>query len=257
MLDVVFGQSSDAGRVRPLNEDAVASFAPRSYEESHSRGWLFVVADGAGGRNLGEIAAARAIRVIIEGFAQSPENPPPVMVLPALIQAANTSVRQEGLSPERRGHAMTTTIVACALRHDQAAISHVGNSRCYLVRDGNATQLTPDHTWVNEQRTLGLMTAIAAEQSEKRHVLTRCLGLEPTVAVDTTTTSLKPGDTLVLCTDGLYDAMYPEDIARLATNDRTAEEIAKDLVAYAVETDGSDNATAQVIQIKSVEAIGA
>jgi len=255
MLDVVFGQASDAGRVRPLNEDAVASFVPRSREESDSRGWLFAVADGAGGRNLGEVASARAIRVITESFAQSPENTPPAMVLPALIQAANTSVRQEGLSPERRGHPMTTTIVACALRHDQAVISHVGDSRCYLVRDGKATQLTPDHTWVNEQRTLGLITAIAAEQSEKRHVLTRCLGPEPTVAIDTTTTTLKPGDALVLCTDGLYDAMYPEDIARFAAQDCHAEQIAKDLVAYAVEADGSDNATAQVIQIKLIESV--
>ncbi|HEY5057066.1 MAG TPA: protein phosphatase 2C domain-containing protein, partial [Acidobacteriaceae bacterium] len=196
MLDVVFGQASDAGRVRPHNEDAVAYFVPRSRQESQFRGWLFAVADGAGGRNLGEVASARAVRAIAEGFAQSLENAPPAVVLPALIQAANASVRHEGLSPERRGHPMTSTIVTCVLRHDQAVISHVGDSRCYLVRDGKATQLTPDHTWVNEQRTLGLITATAAEQSEKRRVLTRCLGRELTVAVDTTTIALKPGDTL-------------------------------------------------------------
>jgi len=151
---------------------------------------------------------------------------------------------------------MATTIVICALRHDQAVIAHVGDSRCYHVRDGKATQLTRDHTWVQEQRKLGLITAAEAEQSEKRHVLTRCLGPELFVTADTTTASLKPGDTLVLCSDGLYGAMYPEDIARLVSCNKDAEDIAKELVDYAVEVDGSDNATAQVIQIKSVEAMG-
>ena len=152
---------------------------------------------------------------------------------------------------------MATTIVACALRHDQAVIAHVGDSRCYQVRDGVATQLTRDHTWVNEQRKLGLITAAEAEQSEQRHVLTRCLGPELFVTVDTTTASLKPGDTLVLCSDGLYGAMYPEDIARLrfAGQGRRADcDGVGELCG--LKRSGSDNATAQVIQVKSIEAMG-
>lgn len=256
MLDVVFGQASDTGRVRPHNEDSATWFVPRSRQESRSRGWLFAVADGVGGRDLGEVASARAVKVVTEGFSQSAENASLATVLPQLIQLANSSVHDEGLSPERRGHHMATTIVTCALRHDQAVIAHVGDSRCYLVRDGKATQLTRDHTWVQEQRKLGLITAAEAEQSEKRHVLTRCLGPELFVTVDTTTASLKTGDALVLCSDGLYGAMYPEDIARFACCNKDAEQIAKEMVDYAVETDGSDNATAQVIQIKSIEAMG-
>jgi protein phosphatase len=214
------------------------------------------VADGVGGRDLGEVASARAVKVITEGFAQSPENASLATVLPRLIQLANSTVHDEGLSPERRGRQMATTIVACALRHDQAVIAHVGDSRCYQVRDGKATQLTRDHTWVNEQRKLGLISAAEAEHSDQRHVLTRSLGPELFVTVDTTTASLKPGDALVLCSDGLYGAMYAEDIARIVSQGKDAEGIARELVGYAVDVDGSDNATAQVIQVKSVEAMG-
>lgn len=151
---------------------------------------------------------------------------------------------------------MATTIVACALRHDQAVIAHVGDSRCYQVRGGSANLLTRDHTWVTEQRKLGLITELEAEQSESRHILTRSLGPELFVTVETGSVSLKPGDVLVLCTDGLYGAMYAEDIARIASQTKDADVIAQELVNYAVEVDGSDNATAQVIQVRSTEPMG-
>jgi protein phosphatase len=176
MLDVVYGQASDVGRVRPHNEDAAGAATPRSRQESRSRGWMFAVADGVGGLDLGEVASARAIEVIAEGFARCTEGVSLASLLPSLIQQANSAVHDEGLHSERRGRHMATTIVACALRHDQAVISHVGDSRCYQVRDGKALQLTRDHTWVAEQRKLGLITAAEAERSESRHVLTRSLG---------------------------------------------------------------------------------
>ena len=256
MLDVVFGQASDAGRVRPHNEDAAGAFTPRSRQESRSRGWLFAVADGVGGLDLGEVASAKAIEVITGGFAKSSEGASLPSLLPSLIQQANAAVHDEGLQSERRGRHMATTIVACALRHDQAVIAHVGDSRCYQVRDGNANQLTRDHTWVMEQRKLGLITAAEAERSESRHVLTRSIGPEMFVTVDTSSVSLKPGDHLVLCTDGLYGGVYPEDIARIVSQNKPIDRIAAELVKYAVEVDGADNATAQVIQIRSIEPMG-
>ena len=145
------------------------------------------------------------------------------------------------------------------LRHDQAVIANVGDS-CAMLPDTRRQGHTTDPrttTWVNEQRKLGLITAAEAEHSEKRHVLTRSsLARELFVTVDTATVSLKPGDVLVLCSDGLYGAMYPEDIVRFASQNKDAERIAQELVDYAVETDGSDNATAQVIQVRSTEAMG-
>jgi serine/threonine protein phosphatase PrpC len=256
MLDVIFGQATDVGRVRPHNEDAAGAVIPRSRQESRSRGWLFAVADGVGGLDLGEVASAKAIQVITNGFGQCQENASLASLLPSLIQQANSAVHDEGLHSERRGRHMATTLVACALRHDQAVISHVGDSRCYQVRDGKVLQLTRDHTWVAEQRKLGLITAAEAERSESRHVLTRSLGPEMFVTVDTTTVSLKPGDHLVLCTDGLYGGLYPEDISRVLSKNKDIDAITQDLVKYAVEVDGSDNATAQVIQIRSIEPMG-
>lgn len=256
MLDVVYGQASDVGRVRPHNEDAAGAVTPKSRQESRSRGWLFAVADGVGGMDLGEVASAKAIEVITGGFAHATEGVSLASLLPSLIQQANSAVHDEGLHADRRGRHMATTIVACALRHDQAVISHVGDSRCYQVRDGKALQLTRDHTWVSEQRKLGLITAAEAERSESRHVLTRSLGPEMFVTVDTTTVSLKPGDRLVLCTDGLYGGLYPEDIARITSQNKDIERVVRELVQYAVEVDGSDNATATVIEVRSIEPMG-
>ena len=217
---------------------------------------MFVVADGVGGRDLGEVASAKTVEIMVDGFAQSPEGTSFAGLIPRLIQSANAAIHDEGLQPERRGRHMATTVVSCALRHDSAFVAHVGDSRCYQVRDGAANLLTRDHTWVSEQRKLGLITEAAAEQSEKRHVLTRSLGPELFVTVDTGSVSLKPGDVLVLCTDGLYGAMYPEDIARIASQEKDAATIAAELVSYAVEVDGADNATAQVIQVRATEPMG-
>lgn len=256
MLDIDFGQASDPGRVRPHNEDAFTVFVPRSRQESRSRGWMFAVADGVGGRDLGEVASSKAVEVMFNSFAAIHEGTSLVSVLPRLIQHANAAVHDEGLQPNCRGQHMATTLVACALRHDQAVISHVGDSRCYQIRDGMASQLTRDHTWVSEQRMLGLISATEAERSDNRHVLTRSLGPELFVTVDTITVPVKPGDVMVLCTDGLYGAMYAEDIARITSQLKPSQAIAQELVNYAVEADGSDNATAQVIRIRSTEPMG-
>jgi protein phosphatase len=256
MLEVVFGQASDPGKVRSNNEDAVSFFAPRSRQEVRSRGWMFVVADGVGGLDLGEIASARAVQIMVEGFAEAPPSTSLGSLMLRLAQYANAAVHDEGLQPSRRGQRMATTMVACAIRHDQATIVHVGDSRCYQVRDGHATLLTRDHTWVEEQRKLGLLSAADAQVSESRHVLTRSLGPELFVAADSRNVSVKPGDLLVLCTDGVYGGIYDEDLARIVCQPKDPETLAQELVRYAVDVDGSDNASAQVIRIRSVEAMG-
>lgn len=256
MLDVVFGEASDPGRVRANNEDSTGIFVPRSRQESRSRGWMFVVADGVGGMDLGEVASAKAVAVMVEGFAEASEGASLASLLPRLIQHANAAVHDQGLQQERRGRHMATTVVSCALRYDQAFIAHVGDSRCYQVRDGKATCLTRDHTWVGEQRKLGIISATEAERSESRHFLTRSLGPELFVTAETRSIPLKVGDLLVLCTDGVYGGMYQEDIARITTQDKDVTMIAEELVKYAVEVDGSDNATAQVIHVRSIESVG-
>jgi protein phosphatase len=256
MLDVQFGQASDFGKVRTNNEDAMGSFIPASRKQARSHGYLFAVADGVGGMDLGEVASATAVKVVTEQFAKASAGSMLISLLPRLISQANTAVHDCTVMPEHRGKKMATTLVACALRYDQAIVCHVGDSRCYLVRNGQAKAITQDHTWVNEQRKLGLLTAAEAATSDTRHLLIRSLGPEMFVSPDTTAITVQPGDVLVLCSDGLHNEMSDTEIARIASQTRPMDEIARELVARAVEIDGGDNTTAQAIRIRSVEQVG-
>jgi protein phosphatase len=179
-----------------------------------------------------------------------------ISLLPRLIQHANAAVHDCTLAPEYRGKKMATTLVACALRYDQAIVSHVGDSRCYLVRNGKARQVTQDHTWVNEQRKMGLITASEMAESESRHVLLRSLGPEMFVSPDTTAVTLLAGDILVLSSDGVHDELKETELAAIVSQNKNVDEITRELVARAVEIDGNDNTTAQVIRIRSVEQVG-
>ena len=168
MLDVVFGEASDPGKVRTNNEDAMGSFIPSSRHQARSHGYLFVVADGVGGLDLGEIASSTAVSVLVQEFEKAQGGAMLISLLPRLVQHANAAVHDRTLAQEFRGKKIATTAVACALRHDQAIVSHVGDSRCYLVRKGVAKQITQDHTWVNEQRKMGVISAAPPVASQAR-----------------------------------------------------------------------------------------
>lgn len=256
MLDVQFGEASDFGKVRTNNEDAMGSFIPASRQQARSHGYLFVVADGVGGMDLGEVASATAVSVLTDEFGKAQSGSMLISLLPRLIQRANAAVHDCALNPQHRGQKMATTIVACALRYDQAVVSHVGDSRCYLVRNGQARQITQDHTWVNEQRKMGLISTDEIASSDSRHILIRSVGPEMFVSPDTTAVTLQPGDVLVLSTDGLHDELREPEIASIASQKKDAAQIARELVARAVEIDGGDNTTAQVIRVRSVEQVG-
>ena len=256
MLDVQFGQASDFGKVRTNNEDAMGSFIPASRHQARSHGFLFAVADGVGGMDLGEVASATAVKVVTEEFAKAQAGTMLPGLVPRLIQHANAAVHDCTLAQEYRGKKMATTLVTCALRYDQAVVSHVGDSRCYLVRNGQAKAVTQDHTWVNEQRKLGLLSASEAAESESRHILIRSLGPEMFVSPDTTALTLQAGDVLVLCSDGLHNEMSDAAIAEIVSQNKNIDEVARELVARAVEIDGGDNTTAQVIRVRAVEQVG-
>lgn len=257
MLEILFGQASDPGKVRTNNEDSMGSFLPASRQQARSHGYLFAVADGVGGMDLGEMASATAIRTITKEFPQAQGGSLLPGLLPRLVQHANAAVHDLLLQPQFRGKKMATTLVACAMRHDQAVISHVGDSRCFHVRGGKVRQITDDHTWVNQQRKLGLITAEDIKDSEARHVLIKSLGPEMFVAPDTNCVTLQPGDVLVLCTDGLHDELPESELAALVSQPRKdMDTIARELVARALDVDGNDNTTAQVIRIRSVEQVG-
>lgn len=255
MLEIEFGQATHPGKLRANNEDSTGLFMPASRQEARSRGWLFVLADGVGGLDMGEVASAKTVQVITEGFAQAQEHTSLLSLLPRLIQHANAAVHDEGFARQRRGRLIASTVVACALRHDQAYIAHVGDSRCYLIRDGQANPVTQDHTVAGEQNRQGLITREEAADAESRHVLSRALGPELYVTADSTTVTLRAGDFLVLCCDGLYAAIDPSAMAALLAQPKPVQLLAEELVQTAVDNDGSDNTTAQVIAIRSVEAM--
>ncbi len=121
---------------------------------------------------------------------------------------------------------------------------------------GRPRPVTQDHTWVNEQRKLGLISASEAAESDSRHVLIRSLGPEMFVSPDTTALTLQAGDVLVLCSDGLHDEMSDAAIAEIVSQNKNIDEVARELVARAVEIDGGDNTTAQVIRVRAVEQVG-
>jgi protein phosphatase len=255
MLDIVFGQATDPGQ-RARNEDATSVVEPRSRREAQTRGWLFTLADGVGGHNAGEVAASKAVQTIARGFSEAEEQTSLVSLLPRLIQHANAAVYDEALNRQWRHQRMATTVVTCALRNNQATIAHVGDSRCYLVREGRCEALTQDHSWVEDQRRQGLISEAEAAVSESRHVLTRSLGTERFVTAEVVTVPLRPRDILILCSDGLYGELGSNGIAeRVVLGHGNPQLISQTLVRDAVRTDGSDNATAQVILIRSVEAM--
>ena len=256
MLDLEFAQVTDPGRVRDHNEDYLDRFIPVDAAQVRSHGWLFALADGVGGQDKGEVASRVAVDSLIEGFRKTSNGEPYANVLPKLVQAANTRVLEAGMAAAPGGVAMATTIVCCALRYDKAVISHVGDSRCYLVRRGRAHVLTHDHTVSNEQMKLGLLTAREASKASTKHILSRSLGNDMVVNVDTSEHQVMTGDVLLLCSDGLHGAVEASEIAAVASHGTDLNTAAHKLVAIAKQRDGSDNISLQVIRIRSVERVG-
>ena len=255
-LQVEFALVSDTGRVRDHNEDCAGNSAPDTVDRTRTHGWLFAVADGVGGHDLGEVASRIAIDTLLAGFPEAVAGEPHSSVLQRLVQAANIQIYETGRSTGPGGTPMATTIVACALRHDRAVLAHVGDSRCYLVRQGRASQLTRDHTVVNEQVRLGILSSREAARSASRHVLSRSLGTDLFVGVETSDHQIYAGDVLLLCSDGLYDSLEATDIAACLQPDIPVDGAAERLVALANERDGGDNITVQLIRVRSVERVG-
>jgi serine/threonine protein phosphatase PrpC len=255
-MDVEFAQLSDLGRVRQGNEDYVGYARPASAEEASSRGWLFVLADGVGGNDQGEVASRTAVESVLAGFQQSARGEPNASLLPALIRRANTRVLEAAHDATPGGSNMATTIVACALRHDRVVVAHVGDSRCYLIRQGEARILTRDHTFAAEQVRMGILSAKEAAESETRHVLSRSLGGGLTVNVEVNEHQVFVGDVLVLCTDGLHGLVGSTEIAAVADRAENLDAAARRLVDIANDRGGSDNISLQIVRVKSVERVG-
>src|SRR5437764_1318394 len=174
MLDLDHAHLSDTGKLRANNEDFVDHCQPATATEGRSHGWLFALADGMGGHEHGEVASRAAVEHLVAGFRAAPADEPLAALLTRLVREANAHVYELA-----RGSGMSTTLVACALRYDRAAVAHAGDSRCYLIRDGEARPLTRDH-------------------AASRHVVSRSLGADLFLNVETTEHQILPADVVVL-----------------------------------------------------------
>jgi protein phosphatase len=255
MLDLEFAEITDQGRTREHNEDAVGHVLASTPAQVQSQGWFFCLADGMGAHADGEIAARLAVDTACDGFRKIPKGVMHVSLLPRLVQEANLAIYDAG-AKHAPGRRMGCTFVACALRFDSAVVSHVGDSRCYLLRNGTLTQLTHDHTMQNEQIRLGILSLEDAGSGEGRHLLTRSLGQELFVAADTITVNILPDDLLFLCTDGLHGYVDEPRIRYLLNSAAPLARTAAALVDAANERGGHDNISVQLIRVKSVERMG-
>ncbi len=250
MLDIEFAEISDCGPVREHNEDFIGHAVPSNPAQTRNRGWLFTLADGVGGQDRGEVASQLTVETVLAEHAKAPAGENLSALLARAIQAANHRVYEAGHG------GIATTLVACALRYDRATIAHVGDSRCYLIRRGHPQLLTQDHTVVNEQLRLRIFSEREARGAVMRNVLSRSIGINLFVAPEISEHTVRPGDLLLLCSDGLHGAVPDETIARIAASGASLKEAAQQLITIANQSDGGDNVSVQLIRVKDVEAVG-
>ena len=243
-----FHARTDVGLRRKHNEDSLLAA-----EEFG----VFVVADGVGGRKAGELASAITvntyqtfaprIKQAIDAFAADSNRDSRNAVLALLDHAANAASKRVYEAANASGRqGMTTTLVAVAVGGGGAFVCHVGDSRAYLLRQGQLRQLSEDHSMVNELIRTGALAPEDAEKSQYRNVITRAVGLYPTVRTDTLHVELVDGDRLLLCTDGLTD-MVPAPLMLKLLGNPNVLQAADTLIAAALERGGKDNVTVLVI----------
>jgi len=250
MLTIDFASLSDRGRVRFNNEDAQGQFVPETAAEIEERGVVFVVADGMGGHRGGEIASRIAVRTIL-AFYTADSSPDRAKALARAFHEANQTIIQEAVADSTL-FGMGTTCTALALHQGRAFFAHVGDSRCYLVRKAKIRQVTNDHSIVGEMVRSGILTDEDARTHPRRNVITRSLGAQPDVVAETPdSVELEPGDTFLLCSDGLTAYLSDTDLSVvLSTN--SPEGACKKLVQMANDQGGRDNITVQVVTVRDL-----
>jgi PPM family protein phosphatase len=232
---------SDVGRQRQTNEDRFFESAP-----------MFAVADGMGGARSGEVASQIAVDEFTEhaGDDASPEDR-----LAQIAQAANRKIYELAQSDE--SHAgMGTTLTAALVGDSEISLGHVGDSRAYRFRDDALERLTQDHSLVEELMRMGKLSAEDAEVDPRRSIITRALGPEPTVDVETCTYPAKNGDVYLLCSDGLTGMVSEERMAEILRARSSLEQAARELVAEANAGGGKDNITVVLFKLADEEAAG-
>lgn len=223
------GAEIHIGHARDTQDDSMLAKPP-----------LFVVADGMGGHRGGDVASQMAVEMLGEDILTDGD------ALTASIQRANRAIYEAG-EADRNLDGMGTTVVAMIAQEDSAQIAHVGDSRAYLLRDGKLRRLTQDHSYVNSLVREGKLSEQEAEFHPQRSVLERALGQESEVEIEMQLIDTKPGDRVLLCTDGLTTHISDPEIEDLLSSAGQPTEVSKRLVTEALDAGGNDNITVIVV----------
>ncbi|HNQ77614.1 MAG TPA: Stp1/IreP family PP2C-type Ser/Thr phosphatase [Acidobacteriota bacterium] len=252
MTRVEFSALTDTGIKRTNNEDSFLVMESKN---------LYAVADGMGGHSSGEIASKIAVETISDFFRNSEISEDSTWPyayddnisfegnkLKTAVAVANEKIQEYASEhPESRG--MGTTVVAVLVLDSRLILCHVGDSRCYLLRDGKLSLVTSDHSWVNEQVKLGFLTEEEAQKHPFRNVITKALGTKGEATAEINETEGRSGDLLLLCTDGLNSMIPDSEIAKIVSKDTGLDEKARSLIDAANNAGGEDNITLVLLKI--------
>ena len=229
---------TDIGRHRASNEDSILLIPDRG---------LFAVADGMGGHRGGRVASHMVTAELGE-IARAAESPLDGPALESALEQINRHVFERG-EADADLQRMGSTCVVVSVDGQYAHVAHIGDSRCYLVRENRAQQVTSDHRAIQAMIDQGTLTESESRVHPMRNVLTRSVGVEPDVEVSQRGLELRAGDRLVLCSDGLTDMLTEAEIAAEVSTGGDLEQLVESLVAQANQAGGSDNISVVVVEI--------
>lgn len=241
---------TDTGKKRDYNQDQAEIFYNQNGQP------LLLLCDGMGGHNAGDVASEMALFQVGSSWIETAEmNHAEVGAwLQANIHAANQRVYDKSLQ-FRDLFGMGTTIVGAVLLSGEAIIAHVGDSRAYLLQDGNLRQITTDHSYVQELVDNQAITAEEAQNHPQKNIVTRSIGIEENVEIDIQRIHVREHDVIILCSDGLSDMLIDEEIARIIAHYPHLEDSAEELVTAANEAGGRDNISVVLARIEGSDMI--
>lgn len=239
---------TDVGKRRQLNQDYVYT----SENPVGNLPNLFLVADGMGGHNAGDYASRYTVETIVSEIAKSYEKNP-VRILKKAIETANAHIREKSLETEEMA-GMGTTIVAAACLEHKLQVANVGDSRLYIIHEQKITQITRDHSLVEEMVRMGGIDRESARNHPDKNIITRAVGAQDTVEIDFFQVELHAGDMILMCTDGLTNMLEDEEIRMILGGQRDIVEMAESLILAANNNGGKDNIAVILIEPFAQEA---
>jgi len=243
-LELNVAKLTDVGQARPHNEDYVDYQIPSDPQLLARRGSIFLVADGMGGHQAGEVASQGAVEAVMANYFADTSHDVPTSLVRA-FRFANQQLHAQAQADASKG-GMGTTLVAAVTLGRKVYVANVGDSRAYLINRSGITQITEDHSWVEEQVRAGLLTMEQARRHPQRNLVTRALSSKPSVEVDLFEGEINAGDTILLCSDGLTGRVEDAEIAAIVQQ-HSPRQAAETLVALANERGGNDNITVLIV----------